>query len=262
VNGPLGLTWPPHELEQATLERRYKRFLADIRFEDGSIETVHCPNSGSMLGMKDPGSPVVVSDSDNPKRRLRKTLELIQVDDGAGPTWVGVNTMRPNHWAAEMIEAGQLPGIPPGVSIQREVSLDGGRIDLLLRTPRGKRVWVEVKNTTLAGTGPDGTLEARFPDAVTERGRRHLDVLTQQVEKGDKAVILFLVNRGDTKRFRAAAEIDPEYANALKQAREAGVRPVAMQVRHRLINGSQGPKVQTEVGGAVPVARNLLWATR
>lgn len=250
--------WRDLPLARAALVRRYKRFLADVRHPDGRVETVHCPNSGSMLGMDAPGLPVVVSDSNDPKRRLRRTLELVQVDDGAGRAWVGVNTMRPNRWAAEAVRLGLLPGIAPGAAMRREVpfAADGvaGRLDLRLEPADGPPVWVEVKNTTLAERADDGALEACFPDAVTARGTRHLRALQAATARGERAMILFLVNRGDTTRFRAAATIDPTYAHALNAARRAGVEAVALQVGHRVRRTARGLSVTTRALGRLPLA--------
>lgn len=242
-------------LERGVLLKRYKRFLADVRFDDGRVETVHCPNSGSMMGMKEPGSPVVVSDSLNPSRRLRRTLELVQVDDGAGKTWVGVNTMRPNHWAHLAVDSGLVPGLGSVGSLQREVKLGDSRIDLLVTSKRGRRVWVEVKNTTLAAPGGDGVLEAQFPDAVTVRGQKHLRVLGDRVAQGDQAVVLFLVNRADVKRFRAADWVDPDYAQGLREMREQGVRPVALQVGHEVRRSAGRLRVVSGFLGQLPVGR-------
>lgn len=243
-------------LERGVLVERYKRFLADVRFPDGRLETVHCPNSGSMRGMKEPGSNVVVSDSGNASRRLPKTLELVQVDDGAGRAWVGVNTMRPNAWAAQAVASGLVPGIRSVGSLRREVAIGGSRLDLLVQTKRGHSTWVEVKNTTLSASGRGGALEAQFPDAVTTRGRRHLEVLQDQVAEGDRAVILFLVNRGDAKRFRAARAIDPDYAEALEVAREGGVKAVALQVGHEVRMRGGRLRVSSRFLGRLPVARD------
>lgn len=242
-------------LERGVLVERYKRFLADVRFPDGRLETVHCPNSGSMRGMKEPGSNVVVSDSGNASRRLPKTLELVQVDDGAGRAWVGVNTMRPNAWATQAIMDGLVRGIGSASSLRREVTIGDSRLDLLVETKRGQRTWVEVKNTTLSASGRGGSLEAQFPDAVTSRGRRHLEVLQDRVAEGDRAVILFLVNRGDAKRFRAARSIDPDYADALEVAREGGVKAVALQVGHEVRIRGGRLRVSSRFLGRLPVTR-------
>lgn len=243
-------------LERGVLVRRYKRFLADVRFPDARVETVHCPNSGSMTGMKEPGRHVVVSHSGNLARRLPKTLELVQVDDSAGRAWVGVNTMRPNAWAAQAVVNGLVPAIGSVRSLRREVAVGGSRLDLFVETKRGARVWVEVKNTTLSAPGRGDVLEARFPDAVTSRGRRHLEVLRDQVASGDQAVILFLVNRGDAKRFRAAASIDPDYAHALEEARGDGVKAVALQVGHEVRMRGGRLRVSSRFLGRLPVTRS------
>jgi sugar fermentation stimulation protein A len=148
------------------LVRRYQRFFADVVLEDGRAETVHCPNSGSMLGLCAVGAPVLVSDSGDPARKLRMTLERVR----AGRAWVGVNTMLPNRIVREAVEAGRLPELAGYAEVRPEVKFgERSRIDLRLAGPDRPACWVEVKNVTLrAGRA------ARFPDAVTERGLKHL----------------------------------------------------------------------------------------
>lgn len=222
-------------LSRGTLVRRYKRFLADVAFDDGDTRIVHCANSGSMMGMNAPGLPVVVSDSGNPSRKLRHTLELVQVDDGGGRTWVGVHTGRPNAMVLDALRSGWLPGIAHDAPVRGEVRYGtNSRIDLLAEPDGAAPVYIEVKNTTLAGRADDGVLEARFPDAVTARGQKHVRELMARVDKGDRAMFVFLVNRSDCARFRPAADIDPEYAHLLGEATAAGVETVALQVRHHL----------------------------
>lgn len=222
-------------LVTGTLVKRYKRFLADVACDDGTARTAHCPNSGSMLGMKDPGLPVLLSDSQNPARKLSHTLEFVQVDDGGGPTWVGVNTSRPNAIVEHALRQGLLPDIDPDVALRREVRYgQNSRVDLLASPEGGPQVWIEVKNTTLAARHDDGTLEARFPDAVTTRGQKHMEELAQRVAAGDRAMVVFLVNRADCTRFAVASDIDAAYAEVLDQAREAGVEVVPLQVSNRV----------------------------
>jgi len=223
---------PP--LIEATLIRRYKRFLADVRLGDGTELTVHCANPGRMDGCREPGSPVLLSDSRNPKRKLRYTWELVQV----GTTWVGLNTLRTNAIVREAIEAGAIAELTGYPELRSEVKYgEHSRVDFLLS--RGEaRCYVEVKNVTLAEGGC-----AMFPDAVTARGLTHLHELGHRVAAGDRAVMFYLVNREDCDRFAPAAAIDPGYAAGLKDAVAAGVevlvyaarvRPEGIEVDHRI----------------------------
>ncbi len=221
----------PQPLRRGTLLRRYKRFLADIELDDGTQITAHCPNSGSMLGMKEPGSDVAVLHVPDPKRKLKWTWEMICVDGAAGPTWVGNNTMRPNQAVRWAIEQGHVPGLDPAHGIRAEVKYgEGSRIDLMVGEHH-----VEIKNTTLA-QGPDAEHLpdglALFPDAVTARGAKHMDELRRVVEDGGEASVVFFVNRADCDRFGVADDIDPTYGAALRAAHDAGVRvvPLGMDV--------------------------------
>ena len=201
------------DLQHGLLVRRYKRFLADVQFQTGETTTVHCANSGTMLGCDEPGSKVVVSRSKNPNRKLAYTWELVWVGSG----WVGINTQRPNQIVAEAIQEEWIPELRGYVGIDREVPYGASsRIDLLLRGQRP--CYVEVKNVTLAR----GDL-ALFPDAVTERGTKHLLELTRMVEEGNRAVMFYLVNRQDCQTMAPAWEIDPVYADTLAAAVEGGV---------------------------------------
>lgn len=220
----------PEPLQRGRLLKRYKRFLADVRLESGEELAVHCPNSGSMLGLQAPDSAVLVSDSGNPARKLRLTLEMVRV----ARTWVGVNTMRPNAVVTQAIRRGLVPGLDGYDRVRNEVKYGkNSRIDVLLeRGPDGtpdERCYVEVKNTTLsAGRRHEWAL---FPDAVTERGRKHLLELTNMVRRGHRSVMVFFVNRADCRRFRPADEIDPAYGNALRRAHAAGVEIIPLQAR-------------------------------
>ncbi|MEW6777947.1 MAG: DNA/RNA nuclease SfsA [Bdellovibrionota bacterium] len=208
-----------------TLVKRYKRFLADVRLEDGELVTAHCPNSGSMLGCKEPGSAVYLSKSDNPNRKLQYTWEMIRV----GKAWVGINTARPNALVEEAIREGTIPELSDFETLRREVPYGkNSRIDILLESKGGKRrCYVEVKNTTLAM--PGGIV--RFPDAVTERGQKHLEELMAAARKGDQAVIFFFVNRSDCDRMGPADHIDPEYGKLLRRAADSGVELLAYRAK-------------------------------
>jgi len=219
----------PNPIQQGRLVRRYKRFLADVEL-DGVVTTVHCANSGSMKGLTEPGSAVLVSDSENPDRKLRMTLEAVRV----GRTWVGVNTMRPNAVVAWAVQRGAIPELAGYEHMRSEVKYGkNSRIDLLLydgsREEPENKCFVEVKNTTLHGD-EDRTL-VLFPDAVTERGRKHLDELVREKRSGNRAVMVFFVNRADSTVFRPADDIDPEYGKALRKAQKKGVEIIPVQAR-------------------------------
>jgi sugar fermentation stimulation protein A len=201
------------------LIKRYKRFLADIELDDGSIITAHCPNSGSMLGCNLPGSPVLLSLSPNPNRKLAHTWELVQIDG----FWVGLNTMLPNRLAEEAILNGVITELQGYEQLRREVPYgsERSRIDLLLEGEKG-RCYVEVKNVTLVEDG-----RALFPDAVTIRGQKHLRELMEVVRNGDRGVILFTVQRGDGATVAPADRIDPVYGKLLREAVKNGVEALA-----------------------------------
>ncbi len=211
-----------------TLVRRYQRFLADVELADGSLLTVHCPNPGRMTSCSDPGRPVLISDSGNPQRKLRHTLEMVRM----GRIWVGVNTASPNPAVAGFVASGKIPELAGYGTLEREVAYGVGkrsRIDLRLRDPEGggPDCWVEVKNTTLR-VGDHGA----FPDAVTERGRKHLLDLAGVVAGGERGVIFFFVGRADCRRFRPADEVDPAYGETLRRVVDQGVEPLAYGVRY------------------------------
>ena len=212
-------------LVRGRLVRRYKRFFADVITDDGRTLTVHCPNPGSMLGCATPGAAVRCSTSDNPKRKLRHTLEMIRV----GRAWVGLHTGRANAIVARALEAGVVPELSAYREIRREVRIgERTRLDFALgRRPGDRRLaYVEVKSVTLA----DGRL-ALFPDSVTERGRRHVETLARLRRRGSRAVLLFLVQRADCDRVTPADAIDPAYGEALRAAARAGVEIIALGAR-------------------------------
>lgn len=205
---------PP--LTRATLLKRYKRFLADVRFDDGSETTAHCANPGSMKGMAEPGSTVWLSKSDNPKRKLAWSWELVDV----GSSIVGVNTNRPNALVADAIDAGDIPELAGYTSLRREVKYgQNSRIDILLETPDRPPAYVEIKSVTLSRT--PGLAE--FPDSKTLRGAKHMAELAEMAKAGHRAVVFFLVQRSDCIKMSPAADIDPNYAKSLRDAVIAGV---------------------------------------
>lgn len=208
----------PAPLVPGRLERRYKRFLSDVRLEDGETVVAHCANPGSMLGLAAPGARVWLSPADNPARKLRWSWELVEVPSESGDALVGINTGRANALAEEALTAGGIPELAGYDGLRREVRYGAGsRVDFLLQgaTP----CYLEIKSVTLKRR--PGLAE--FPDAVTARGRRHLAELAAMVQQGHRAVLLFLVQRGDCERVAVAEDIDPGYAAAFAEAQAAGV---------------------------------------
>ena len=206
----------PAPLIRGTLVQRYKRFLADIMLEDGTELTAHCPNPGAMLGLNMPGLPVWLSRSDDPKRKLPHTLEIVQVDGGL----VGINTMHPNRLVAEALAADAIPELTGYATHRREVKYGkASRVDFLLEHPDRTRCWLEIKNVHLMRT--PGLAE--FPDCVAARSTRHLGELEAMVAEGDRAVVLFVVQRTDCDRFAPAGDCDPAFARALERVQGAGV---------------------------------------
>jgi sugar fermentation stimulation protein A len=209
----------PDPLLKGPLIKRYKRFLADVILDSGEAIIAHCANSGSMLSVNTPGAEVWVSPARNPERKLRYTWEMIRIGD----CLVGINTQHPNLLAAEAVAAGALPELAGYNAVRREVKYGrNSRIDLLLEADGRPPCYVEVKNVTmrrdLTAVGP-----AEFPDAITVRGAKHLDELAAMKAQGFRAVMLFLAQREDCRRFALAADIDPLYAAGLARARAAGV---------------------------------------
>ena len=209
----------PDPLLRATLIKRYKRFLSDHRLEDGSIVTAHCANPGAMLGLTTPGAETWLSPARNPERKLRYTWEMLRVAPGRRGL-VGINTSLPNDIVAEAISAGQVPELDGYAGIRREVRYgENSRIDLLLERDGAPPCYVEVKNVHLqrrAGV-------AEFPDSVTARGAKHLRELAAVARAGGRAVMFYLVQRGDCESFALAGDIDPDYAAGFKETVKSGV---------------------------------------
>ncbi len=214
----------PTPLIRGHLIKRYKRFLADVKLESGAQVTAHCANPGSMLGLAEPGSLVWLSENNNPKRKLKFSWELLEVDLGAGPTLVGINTSHPNALVAEAISAGAIGELSGYPSLRREVKYGvNSRIDILLEKDGLSHCYVEVKNVHLMRK--PGLAE--FPDSVTSRGKKHLVELSNMVAEGHRAVMVYLVQRGDAQEFSLARDIDPAYAQAFDAAARAGVEALA-----------------------------------
>jgi sugar fermentation stimulation protein A len=196
------------------LIKRYKRFLADITLDNGEIITAHCANSGSMKTCAEPGWKVMVSDSQNPKRKLRYTWEMVH----NGSCWIGINTQLPNFIAFEAIQQGKIPELAGYSKITKEQKYShNSRIDLLLEK-ENEKCFVEVKNVSLVEK--DAFL---FPDAVTERGLKHLGDLQAMKDAGHRAVMLYIIQRMDGKIFKPCFQIDPQYARKLEQVYKQGV---------------------------------------
>ncbi len=215
-----GYELPP--LIKGKLVKRYKRFLADIELESGEVVTAHCPNSGSMKGCACPGSDAWISQSTNPKRKLKYTWELTRVDG----TFIGINTLVPNRLVRASVENHLIPELSGYSRVRSEVKTsEHTRLDLMLEDDNGKRCFMEIKNCTLVENGV-----ARFPDAVTTRGQKHIQELVALAANGHRAVLFFLVQRTDAYAFTPAADIDPEYAEKLMQARLKGVEIIVRDV--------------------------------
>ncbi|MCP4327091.1 MAG: DNA/RNA nuclease SfsA [Alphaproteobacteria bacterium] len=205
----------PAPLHRGILIRRYKRFLSDVELDDGTTVTAHCANPGAMLGLTEPGSEVWLSPAQNPARKLKYSWEMIRVGDHL----VGINTSHPNGLVEEAVAADLVPELSGYASRRREVKYGrNSRIDLLLEDDNRPDCYVEVKNVHFKRGAA-----AEFPDSVTARGTKHLGELGDMVEAGHRAVMFYVVQRGDCDRLRIAADIDPTYAQALDEARRRGV---------------------------------------
>ena len=223
--------YPP--LIAGRLIKRYKRFLADIELATGEIITAHCPNTGPMIGVSEPNSKVRVSKSDNPKRKLAYTWEMIEVDK----TWVGVNTAIPNRVIKLALEQKLLPELARRYSqVRSEVPYGRdkkSRVDFLLTGDDNQPpIYVEVKNVTLA----EGKT-ALFPDTVTTRGQKHLQELMALIPNA-QPVMLYFINRGDCDIFAPSDRHDPRYGELLREAVDLGleVLPCCFTVTPQAIN--------------------------
>jgi sugar fermentation stimulation protein A len=212
----------PVPLVPGRLVRRYKRFLADCLLDSGEEVTAHVANSGSMLGLATPGSLVYLARSSDPKRKLAWSWQLVE----AGDALVGIDTGLSNRIVAEAIGAGRIPALAGYETLRREVRYGANsRVDMLLEGEGRPPCYVEVKSVTLSRR--PGVAE--FPDAVTARGAKHLAELAAMVQQGARAVLVYLMQRGDCDRFELAGDIDPAYVAAAELARAAGVEMLVVR---------------------------------
>ncbi|MGJ8681008.1 DNA/RNA nuclease SfsA [Paraglaciecola sp.] len=205
------------KLIQGTLIKRYKRFLADVQLEDGSVVTAHCPNTGAMTGCAEAGWLVWLSPSTNPKRKLAYTWEVVKT---AKHHWIGVNTHKANAIVKEALEQNVISELDGYSRHQSEVKFgeENSRVDFLLTSDDRLDCYVEVKSVTLLQNEV-----GYFPDAKTIRGQKHLRELSSIVKQGKRAVLLFCVQHTGIELMSVAEHIDPDYANELKLAIENGV---------------------------------------
>ena len=223
------------KLVPGRLERRWMRFLSEVTLETGETVRAHCPNPGAMTGLKDAGLRVWLERNDDPSKKLDYGWRLVELPEGG---MACIDTSVANRVVGEALAAGAVPGLEGAV--RAEVAYGtGSRVDFVVEGEG--RAFVEVKSVTLRRTGE----LAEFPDTVTARGARHLRELAEVARGGDRAVLLYLVQRTDCARVGVAADIDPAYATAFEEARAAGVEVMA----HGAVIGPEG----ITLGPALPV---------
>ncbi len=207
------------KLIKGRLIRRYKRFLADVELDNGDIVTAHCTNTGSMKSCIEANAPVLLSPAKDPKRKTRFTWESIFINN----SWIGVNTSIPNRLVYEAILNKEIPGLDYYDIVRRELTFEDSRLDVYAEN-ESEKCYIEVKNVTMKVGNA-----ALFPDAVTLRGLKHLNTLMRIKEKGMRAVMVYVIQRVDVDCFGVASDIDPDYADMLKKAIEAGVEVFPIQ---------------------------------
>ena len=238
----------------ARLLRRYKRFLADFVLEDGSEVTAHCPNSGSMMGLAAPGSRCWLEPVAGRGRKLPYAWRLVELDAGH---WAGIDATLPNRVVGEGLRTGRIAALAGYDRVRAEVPYGTrSRVDFLLEGPQG-RAFVEVKNVHLRREGD----WAEFPDCVTARGARHLAELAEVAARGDRAVLVYLVQRTDCTRLRLAADLDPGYARAAAMAAAAGVEFLAPGTQISPLGVALADQIPVETAQLAPQARQSGFAS-
>jgi sugar fermentation stimulation protein A len=237
-----GLIWP--ELIPGTLIKRYKRFMADVRLKNGDVVTAHCPNTGSMQECCESGRPVYLSHHNRPNRKLKYTWELIEMPTSL----VGINTSVPNQLAFQSVKAGIIEDLKGYNDVAKEIKTGNSRIDLLLTRDNNEQCYVEIKNCTLVKDGV-----AFFPDAITQRGRKHLTELQQLVNSGNRCVMFYLIQRMDANIFKPANHIDPTYGLELSRSVNNGVELLAYDVYIDLEMISLNRKIPIHIDGSLRI---------
>ncbi len=207
------------KLVHGSLIKRYKRFLADVQLDSGDMVIAHCTNSGTMKTCLEAGAPVCLTPVNDPKRKTKFTWEMIYMNGG----WIGINTSVPNLLAFDAIRDGKIGKLQGYTSVKREVTFGDSRFDIYAEN-KHEKCFVEVKNVTMK-VGE----YALFPDAVTTRGRKHLETLIKVKKQGIRAVMLYVIQRMDVEKFGIATTIDPDYARTLKKAFAVGVEVIPVQ---------------------------------
>ncbi|MPQ46820.1 DNA/RNA nuclease SfsA [Marinifilum sp. N1E240] len=203
----------PKPLVHGRLIKRYKRFLADVELDNGDVVVAHTANSGSMKSCLEEGAEVYLIHVDDPKRKTKYTWEMIQINNA----WVGINTAVPNVLVYEAVKNQEIEALTGFTHVKREVKFEDSRFDVFASNEK-EECFIEVKNVSLKDKQ-----YARFPDAVTTRGKKHLETLMRVKEQGMRAVMVYVIQRSDVEIFTPAFDIDPDYAATLKKAYESGV---------------------------------------
>ena len=236
------------DLVEGRFIRRYKRFLADVELESGEVVTAHCPNTGSMKTLLTEGAPAWLRFDPNPRRKLASTLTLIGV---RGRSRALVDTALPNAIVSEAIAGKKIAELSPYRFHQREIKVGAGcRLDFALGEVEGldrrsARCFVEVKNVTMLSSRYPRTGD--FPDAITERGRKHIETLSELVSSGKRAIQFYLLGRTDCNGVSVEGGIDSDYRTALLQAQEDGVEILAYRLRVRGNSLTLGKKCSVRV---------------
>ena len=211
------------------LVQRYKRFLADVRLDNGEVVTAHCTNTGSMKGVCVPGERVLLSHNPAPHRKLHWTWEATRLPELPQGDWVGINTAQPNRVVKEALSRGLITALADAGTVKAEIKIDAHtRLDFVLTHPKtGRKTFVEVKNVTLTDGGSAKGRTALFPDSVSERALKHLDTLERLAGQGHRACVFFVTQRQDCTAVAAAGDIDPDYAAGLTRVCARGVEALA-----------------------------------